>query len=447
MLPAVIADHMVLQQEQTVKIWGWTTTTSEQIKVHASWSQDTVQTRATRGYWELELQTPTYGGPYKIHILGHEVITIHDVMIGEVWLASGQSNMEMPVDSVWSGFPGMVDYRNEIAVADYPNIRLFLVPRRLSFTPQDDLIAQWELCQPETIKNFSAVAYVFAEQIHKKMGVPVGIIASSWGGTNAETWIRKEYLEADANLAKSSMERTQNRNWPLRPGQAFNGMIHPLLKYAIKGAIWYQGESNRPNADQYAEVMEALIKNWREEWGQDLPFYFVQIAPYNYTNGVPGSYVREAQLKTLSVPKTGMAVTTDVGNFTNIHPRKKREVGERLALWALAKDYGQTNLVYSGPLFRSMQVKGSSAFLNFDHAEAGLVKRGIKLTGFEVAGADQVFHPADAVIIGQQVVVSSAKVKQPAAVRLAFDDQTIPNLYNAAGLPASPFRTDDWKEK
>ncbi len=447
MLPAIIADHMVLQQEQTVKIWGWTTNSSEQISIQATWNKDTVSTRAARGYWELELQTPSYGGPYKIHILGHEKITIKDVLIGEVWLASGQSNMEMPVDSVRRGFPGMMDYQSEIAAADYPKIRLFLVEKKLAYAPQDDLIGQWSVCSPTTVRNFSAVAYVFGEQIHKTLQVPVGMIASSWGGTNAETWIRKEYLEADPNLAKSAQERTENRNWPFRVGHAFNGMIHPIIKFSIKGAIWYQGESNRPNANQYAAVMEALIKNWREEWESEFPFYFTQIAPYNYQQGVAGTYVREAQLKTLSVPKTGMAVTNDLGNIKNIHPRLKREVGERLALWALAKDYGQTNLIYSGPLFRSMQIKGANATINFDHASSGLVTNGIKLIGFEVAGSDQVFHPAEASIKGQSVVVHSAKVTKPVAVRFAFGDQIEPNLYNVAGLPASAFRTDNWKEK
>lgn len=447
MLPAIIADHMVLQQTQTVKIWGWTTNTSEQIQIQASWNQDTVKTRAARGYWEVELETPSYGGPYEIQILAHENITIKDVLIGEVWLASGQSNMEMPVDSVRRGFPGMVDYQAEIKAADYPEIRLFLVQKKKAYTPQDDLIGQWTTCTPTTVRNFSAVAYVFAEQIHKKLQVPVGMIASSWGGTNAETWIRKEYLESDAELSKSALERPANRNWPLLLGEAYNGMIYPLLKYSIKGALWYQGESNRPNAHQYAKVMEALIKNWREEWGNEFPFYFTQIAPYYYPNGVAGSYVREAQLKTLSVPKTGMVVTNDLGNITNIHPRRKREVGERLALWALANDYGQTNLVYSGPLFRSMEVKGSDATIHFDYAESGLVRRGIQLTGFEIAGGDQVFYPAEARIKGQKVVVNSAQVAKPVAVRFAFGDKMVHNLYNAAGLPASPFRTDNWTKE
>ena len=446
MLPAILTDHMVLQQEQTVKIWGWTSKSSETIRVQPSWNKEIISTKAIRGYWEVEVRTPSYGGPYTIDIQGHEKITIHDVLIGEVWLASGQSNMEMTVDSTTRGFPGMMDYPREISAADYPKIRLFLVPRRMSLTPQDDLVAQWEHCQPETVKEFSAVAYVFAEQLHKKLRIPVGIISSSWGGTNAETWVRKEYMEADRDLARFSQEVTEGDARPNRPGSAFNAMIHPLLNFTIKGALWYQGESNRANADQYHQVMEVLIKNWREEWGYNFPFYFVQIAPYDYKSGTPGAYIREAQLNTLAVSKTGRVVTNDIGKLTKIHRRKKREVGERLALWALARDYGQTDLVYSGPLFRSMEVKGAKAILDFDHAEGGLIKRGVALTGFEIAGQDRIFHPAEASISGQRVVVKSDKVSQPVAVRLAFDDQVVHNLFNAAGLPASPFRTDNWEQ-
>jgi sialate O-acetylesterase len=270
------------------------------------------------------------------------------------------------------------------------------------------------------------------------------MIHSSWGGTPAETWMPEKTVMNNPDYAAGIEKLYKQTWWPIRPGQAYNAMIHPLLNYRIAGAIWYQGESNSANPLIYKKLFPDMIVTWRKLWGIDFPFYYVQIAPYNYKGGMGATLVREAQLLTLSLPKTGMAVTNDIGNVDNIHPRDKEEVGRRLALWALAKTYGKNDIVYSGPLYNSMKINKNKIEISFDHIDSGLVKKGKTLSCFQIAGDDHKFVKANAVIKDDKVIVSNKKIKNPIAVRFAFSDTAEPNLFNSAGLPASAFRTDDW---
>jgi len=442
--PSIISDNMVLQRNSTAKLWGWTTDTNEDLKVFTSWDEKETAIKADQGYWEVELETPDAGGPYEISIIGHENLSFKNIMIGEVWICSGQSNME------WTPLMGLDNAEEEIAAANFSNIRFFSAPRKKSYHPQDDIPGEWEECSPETMKNFSSVAYFFGRKLHKNLEVPIGLIDSNWGGTNIEVWIPKERIELFPSLQEASKQVKRVPWWPEESGVCYNAMIHPFTKFEIAGAIWYQGESNRVNAHSYYESFPVMIETWRERFSKDLPFYFVQIAPFNYKTelNIDAAVVRDAQFKTmLNTPNTGMAVTNDIGNLDNIHPSNKQEVGRRLALWALAKTYGRTDVTYSGPVYTSMEIRKKSIVLSFDHVGGGLIKKGDELKEFYIAGKDKVFHKADARIRGDKIWVSSPKVSSPQAVRFAFSNKAEPNLFNRAGLPASAFRTDDWEIK
>ena len=400
--------------------------------------------------------------------------TFKNVLIGEVWLCSGQSNMEWPV--AWS-----LDSRKEIAAATYPKIRLFTVKRKASRTPLDDCAGRWAECSPQTVSGFSAAGYFFIRMLHKELGVPVGMINASWGGTPAEAWTSRKALESEPSLKplldnwdKTPTDRRKERN---RPASLYNGMIAPVVPFAIRGVIWYQGEANIGRAYQYRTLFPLMIRDWRAAWSEgDFPFGFVQLAPFRYAgiDEAACAELREAQAMALaSVPNTGMAVTMDIGNIKDIHPkdkqddgrplalwalskvygsiiedihpRNKQDVGRRLALWALSRVYGK-DLVYSGPIYKSMSVEGDKVRIRFDHVGGGLKTRdGKKPTDFAVAGADQKFHPAEATIDNDSVVVHSDAVREPVAVRYAWRDAAEPNLANQEGLPASPFRTDQWR--
>ncbi|UCD75951.1 MAG: hypothetical protein JSV91_03330 [Phycisphaerales bacterium] len=634
-LPAVFGNHMVLQQQTDAPIWGWGDP-GERISISAGWLDRPVScTVDDEGRWMTSLPTPRAGGPYSVTVAGSSSIAFTDVMIGEVWICSGQSNMEMPVDYVGPGYWGVIDYEKEIAAADYPNLRLFTVQRTVSTEPREDCTGQWRQCSPETVGSFSAVGYFFGRDLHEDLSVPIGMICTAWGGTPAQAWtdyeamktlpnwagrlrdvdrfradpnaFENEYRVAvtkwqeacravDAGLKGGWMRPdTDDSAWktmdlpkawendklgnfdgvvwfrttvdvpdewvdlklvlelgpiddwdvtwfnglkigahdsgnvwqvdrsytipsgvvragsnsitvrvidtgggggiygrpeqlrlrrgdskdsqvialagewrfavgaalsdlPPRPRQKrfnagtptslYNGMIVPLVPYAIKGAIWYQGEANRSDPADYRTLFPTMIGCWRRAWDRgDFPFYFVQIAPFNYTlhGNQPSNLtaeLREAQFMTLRVANTGMAVTMDIGNPRDIHPRDKRPIGERLARWAKAKTYGADDLVCSGPLYREMKIEGDRARLFFDHVGSGLVARDGELTHFTIAGTNGEFVPAEAVIDGDTVLVWSDKVKKPAAVRYAWSDAPDPNLFNAEGLPASSFRTD-----
>ena len=440
-LPSIFSDHMVLQQEAEVTVWGWTTATDEEITVQGSWNNEKVSVKAYQGKWSLKLQTPKWGGPYTLTVTGHENRVFENIMIGEVWICSGQSNME------WTPTMGLLNAEQEIADADHPNIRFFTLPKHVSTTLQDDAPGEWAVCSPETMKNFSSVAFFFGRKLNQDLSIPIGLVNTSWGGTPVETWVEKKFIEEDAELKKAAEKLEPVAWWPTEPGLTYNSMIHPLLNFEIAGCIWYQGESNRQNVPSYYRSFPLLIDTWRKAWGNEFPFYFVQIAPFNYgaSNDNDAAFVRDAQLYTLkNVAKTGMAVTNDIGNLENIHPINKQEVGRRLALWALAKTYGKENMVYSGPLYKKIEIKKNKITVHFDHAEEGLVNKGKVLSEFEIAGENQVFYPAKAKINGNTVIVSAKEVKAPVAVRFAFTNASIPNLFNSEGLPTSAFRTDDW---
>lgn len=490
-LPAVISDNMVLQQGGKVAIWGWAEP-NEMVKVDCCWDDINRETKADEdGRWRFVVNTLKAGGPYEITISGKDsVVKVKNILVGEVWICSGQSNMEFPVGKRERWKTGVVDYEQEIAAADYPKIRMFTVKRNSQEQPESDCAGDWKVCSPDTVGDFSAVGYYFGKELHEKLNVPVGLINSSVGGTPAEAWTRREALEAESellpilqqydklveNYPKAMAEYKQKLDeWreaggkakeqgteppakptsPVKPGNRlsssglYNGMIAPLIPYEIRGVIWYQGEANAPRAYQYRTLFPVMIKNWRSDWGRcDFPFYFVQLANFQDKQQKPfessWAELREAQLMTLSLANTGMAVTIDIGNPKDIHPRNKQDVGKRLALWALAGTYGKS-LVYSGPVYKSMQAEGDKIILHFDHIGGGLVARGDgKLEGFAVAGEDRKFVCADARIDGDTVVVGSDEVSHLVAVRYGWADSPVCNLYNKEGLPASPFRTDDW---
>jgi sialate O-acetylesterase len=490
-LPAVIGDHMVVQQDKPVVFWGWAGRNEPVTVVF-----DGVERRVAAdgdGRWRAAFDAlKASGRALEMSVRGAKgpAIVVKDILVGEVWFASGQSNMEWAM----SWLPDIVP---EILRADHPGLRLFLVPKRTAAQPREDVDARWKVCAPDAVRPFSAVAYYFGLELHKRLGVPVGLIASAWGGTRIEPWTPPAGFEAvpetkpllDEQAAKyeeflRAVERAlpaweawtrENRkalaakapvpaglkpDFPADPyenAQAptalYNGMVHALTPFAIRGAIWYQGESNLADGALYAKKMEALIKGWRAAWKLgDLPFYYVQIAPYDYGydanvagNPVPDAerlpLLWEAQTDALRIPNTGMAVITDIADLDDIHPANKKDVGYRLALWARAKTYGETGLVHSGPVFKSMTVEGDRARLSFDHAGGGLISNdGRPLTWFEIAGGDGVFSKALAEVDGATVVVRSPRVSAPKAVRFGWSMLAVPNLANKEGLPASPFR-------
>ena len=438
-LPAIFGDHMVLQQQSEVTVWGWADPI-EGIAVSVSWDTAVARTK-TDNYarWMVTIKTQAAGGPYTVTIAGNDTIILHNVMIGEVWLCSGQSNMEM--SAAW----GINNAEREIKEANYPNIRLFQVTKQAATDKQIDLSGSWAVCTPASMKNFSATGYFFGRKLNKELNIPIGLINSSWGGTAAETWINPEVIAGNGELSEATRKISDTAPWcPGKPGSTYNSMIYPILNFRIAGVIWYQGETNTANAESYTDIFSALIKDWRTEFNKNLPFYYVQIAPYPYGRSFEGALVREAQSKCLSVPNTGMVVISDIGNLKDIHPKDKQDVGLRLANWALANTYDQQGISFSGPVYREMKISKNKVTLYFDFAEHGLVARDGSLTGFQVAGSDKIFVDAGAKIDGSTVIVSSPKVKEPVAVRFAFTNTSEPNLFNVEGLPASCFRTDDW---
>jgi sialate O-acetylesterase len=420
-LPSVIGSRMVLQRDAPLPIWGWADPGEE---VTVALGSATASTRADdKGNWQVRLPAQKADGKaHTLTVSGKNKIELTGVLIGEVWVGSGQSNMEWPLIATHGA-------KEAIAAANHPNIRLFHVPKVQTKEPARDVKAEWKVCAPAAVPGFSAVLYYFGLRLHKELGVPVGLINSSWGGSPIEPW---------TVTTKGS-------------GRMHNGMIAPLMPFAVRGVVWYQGESNVGNGLMYRDKMKALIAGWRRTWGKDMPFYFVQIAPWAPAKGgyAPGKLPElwEAQVASLKIPGTGMVVTTDlVDNIRDIHPRNKKDVGNRLALWALAKDYGKKGIVYSGPLYRSLKVEGDKVTLSFAHTGGGLKSRdGKPLTEFEIAGEDDKFVPAQAVIKGNTVVVSAKEVAHPTQVRFGWRKRANPNLANEKGLPASPFRTKNWQ--
>ena len=468
-LPGVISDGMVLQQGVPVRIWGWM---DEGEEVTVKIRRQVESATAKNGRWSVTLAPLKKGGPFTLTISGRNTITLRDVLVGEVWVCSGQSNMQWPLSRTHEA-------EKRIARAANPKIRLFTVPRTKSDVPLDDIKASWQPCTPETVKEFSAVAYFFGRDLQKALRVPVGLIHTSWGGSPAEVWTRQSLLAANPDLkvilddyskafehyekaksehaAKTQKAKQEGKQPPRPPGapwkpaELYNGMIAPLLPYAIKGAIWYQGESNASRPEQYRQLFPTMIQNWRRDWRQgDFPFLLVQLAPFGAIKSEPSeshwAELREAQLLATKVlPNVGMAVITDVGDPKDIHPRKKEPVGARLALAARAIAYGK-RAVYSGPVYKYMEIHGDKIVLHFDHVGKGLVAKGGPLKGFAITGENHEFVRADAVIKRDTVVVSSERVPKPIAARYGWADCPVVNFWNKNGLPATPFRTDRDKD-
>jgi sialate O-acetylesterase len=474
-LPKILSSHMVLQRNHPIHLWGWADP-GESITATLHGSKQTTKTDDL-GKWSLWLPPEQAGGPYQVTVTGTNTITLDDVMIGDVWFASGQSNMEMPL----AGFPGNAVLQNsaeEIAHANQPQLRLLHIHENAAAYRQEDIDATWTDCTPETAADFSAVAYFFGRDIAAKEHVTVGLIDSTWGGTPAEAWVSLSGLSADASLmpafatwatmadeqpdtarsiakekredaqAKAAGQAPPTHSWhpdpaSWAPGALYNGMVAPAVNYPIEGVIWYQGETNSAvdRAALYERLFPALIHDWRQQWREgNFPFLFVQISSYTSTPPEDWPAVREAQRRTLGVINTAMAVTVDIGNPDNVHPSDKQDVGARLALAARALAYGE-KLRYSGPLFRQAAPDGSSMRVWFDDAN-GLTAKGGEPKGFEVAGADRKFVAASAQIDGETVVASSPQIPNPEYVRYGWQNAPVVNLFNDAGLPASPFTSE-----
>ncbi|MBY5959286.1 sialate O-acetylesterase [Membranicola marinus] len=439
-LPTFFSDHMVLQQNEEVAIWGWDDA-GKKINIEGSWGQKATTKTDGSGKWETRLQTPSAGGPYTLTISGNDEIQLQDVMIGEVWICSGQSNMQMTLNGY--GNQPIFDAGDAILYANQSGIRMYTGARKASVEAMTDMEGTWQVSSTKNAPGFSAAAYFFGRVLEDVLEVPVGLIITSWGGSKVEAWMDKK------SLRKSNVNEFPNEVPEKAPNHAptllYNGMIKPLVPFTAKGFLWYQGESNVSNADEYTQLFSDMITLWRSDFqNPDMPFYFVEIAPYNY-GGRNSSFLREAQLQTmLQLPNTGMAGTMDLGNCTNIHPGNKKDVGRRLALWALSQTYGLEGFQYSGPVYHSMKkTDDHKIILSFDHAGNGLSTFGQPLKGFEIAGKDGNFVPAEATIgRNAQVTVWSSQVSNPQVVRYGFSNCPEATLYNMEKLPAPSFRTD-----
>lgn len=483
-LPSLFADHMVVQRELPVAVWGWADP-GEAITVTLG-DQSKKTTADAGGKWSVRLDALASGGPLKLSVAGKNKIEINDVLVGEVWLCSGQSNMAWTVSA-------SANFEQEQAAAQFPQIRMFTVQRKTASEPQETCEGSWAVCSPETVGGFSAAGYFFGRRLHQELKVPVGLIHSSWGGTPVQAWtsiaahretpellplletFEKAIASWDPEKAKAEHEqrlarwndavakakaegkqppRKPNppqdpRNSQHSPGRLYNAMIAPLVPYTLRGAIWYQGESNAGNAPLYGKQLGTMVASWRKDWQQgDFPFIAVQLpnfmAPQKEPSEMGGwPLIREQFARLLEMKNFGIAVTIDLGEANDIHPKNKQDVGHRLAQWALAKVYGK-GIVACGPLYRSMEKQGDKIVIRFDYVGSGLEAKGDKLTGFAIAGTDKNFVWAEAKIVGGTVVVSSPEVKDPVAVRYAWANNPACNLFNKEGLAASPFRTDDW---
>lgn len=443
--PSIIGDNMVLQRQSMVPLWG-TATNNATVTIQTSWDKKIYKTKAgANGKWNVPVSTPAAGGPFTISFSDGQLITLKNILIGEVWLCSGQSNMEMPV----KGFRNQpILNSNEIAAnSENPNVRMFLLEKALSRTPLDTCKGSWTESNAATSRQFSAIGFQFAQMLQEKLKVPVGIIGTYWGGTPIQAWMDEISLKSFPEM-KIPVPGDTARLSPNAPTSLYNAMINPVVGFGLKGFLWYQGESNVGIYPSYERMMQSMVGEWRKLWKNDsLTFYYVQIAPYTYGADTArrSAYLRETQLKaSSSIPNAGMAVAMDVGTQRGIHPPDKTTISKRLLYLALAKTYHKQGIVFSGPVYKSMKVDSSRINILFDFAENGLSSSGKELSNFEVAGADKIFYPAIAKITNAGITVQSDKVKEPVAVRYGFKDWVVGDLYNSEGLPASSFRTDDW---
>ena len=460
-LPSVLGDNMVLQRNSEVNLWGWAKP-RKSVRIKTSWNRKRYRVRADAdGKWLVKVKTTEAGGPYTISFSDGKKTKIGNILLGEVWICSGQSNMEMPVQG-FLGQPCLHAAETMREARKYPDIRLFTVARDSTDTPKDDCVGEWLLSDPKTVGAFSAVGYYFGRCLNQYLGVPIGLITTNWGGTNIEAWMSPE---SNAKLGVDKEYTSKNWDEYYFPCSVlYNGMVVPIENYTAKGFIWYQGESNRGNYKEYASMQAEMIRQWREAWGEgDMPFYITQIAPYRYSGPEKrrSALLVENQIKaTTMVPNCAMASTTDVGTYSLIHEPDKLSVGERLAWLALARDYGIEGVPAEAPTYKSMEVKEGKAVISFNNLcepndqsdprsfnwldDQGQVVRSVK--GFEIAGADRKFHPAKARLLwsDNQVEGWSDEVKNPVAVRYCFNNYSETNLKTTLGQPVVPFRTDDW---
>ena len=459
-LPSIISDGMVLQQQMATPIWGWANP-GERVTVSINQQSKSVAADAG-GKWMVKLDPMEANAEgTKLKIQGSNTVEVKQVLVGEVWICSGQSNME------WS-VANSLNAKEEIAGADHPMIHLFNVPgHTTSDKPKDKCPGQWEVCSPQSVRGFSAVGYFFGRRLSQELKVPIGLVGSNWGGTRIEPWVSLDGFRSVPELSKQAadVEKLWSEGGKVgsgTPSAIYNAMIHPLAPYAMRGGIWYQGESNGNEGISYHHKKTALINGWRKLFNPDLAFYWVQLADFRTSNEKPEggdgwAKLRDAQRTSLNIENTGMAVIHDIGNAKDIHPRNKQDVGWRLSQWALHQNYGRDDLVPAGPLYKSQKIEGDTIRLSFDHVGKGLMvgkKNGLEpaqedengtLGRFAISGADKVWHWADAVIDGNTVVVSSKEVSKPVAVRYGYTmNPRGANLYNKEGIHASPFRTDNW---
>jgi sialate O-acetylesterase len=445
-LPAVFSDNMVLQQQSQVAVWGWAKANSN-VTVTCSWNNKNYSAKSDgNGYWKVKVQTPAASyTPYNVSVTDGKPVVLKNVLIGEVWICSGQSNMEMPVKGFFNqpveGGPDAIAHSNN------RGIRCFTVKKSSTATPRNDCSGTWEMANAQTVPDFTATGYFFGRLLNQALDVPVGLLHTSWGGSRIEAWMTPESLK---DIPEKPVPATDAdiKSPNGSPAVLYNGMIKPVAGYGIRGAIWYQGEANRDEPALYVTMFDRMVRAWREIWGAgEFPFYYCQLAPYNYGGGLNSGYIREAQSKGMLTPNTGMAVLMDADSPSCIHPPKKKDAGERMALWALAKTYGMEKIHYRSPEVKSVNIEGRIVIIDFDlfGSTTGLTTKGKDIRNFKVAGKDKRFHDATAALSGNKVYVFSPNVKEPVAVRYCFDDVAATELFTVEGnLPVSSFRTDEW---
>lgn len=443
-LPAIFGNNMVLQQQTQAAIWGKASKNSL-VRVTTSWNNKSYYAKTSNDEsWKLKVATPKAGGPYEVTISDGTALKLKNVLIGEVWVCSGQSNMEMQMKGRGMNQP-VLGSSDAIALSSNPNIRLFTVRREANIEPLDNFTGDWKTCEPESVSEFSATAYYFGLMLQKVLNVPVGLISSSWGGTSIQPWISETGCKK-FDFIKLQDKMFDGEQAQQTPTALFNAMINPMVGYGIRGVIWYQGEGNINEPQNYQKMLPGLIEDWRSLWGLgDFPFYYMQIAPFDYGQGLNSAYLREAQLKaSTTLPNIGMASILDIGEKNCIHPSNKQAGSKRLALMALEQTYNIKGINGLSPVMKGMSVSEGVVKLIFDHAPNGLTSFGKELSCFEVAGADKRFFPAKAFITRAGVTLFSPTVSEPVAVRYAFKDFVVGDLFGVNGFPVSSFRTDEW---